>query len=235
MGVEQLKDATVVIIGGSAGIGIATASACLTYGAKVVIGGRSQDRLQEAVTKLDGDVETVVVDINDSSSIQALFAGLDQVDHVFMNAGMAKGGSILESELSILEASINDRIWGPIHVARYAMPKMNDKSSLTLMSGLWGTIPNDITSVGLAGREMLTKILAREMAPIRVNAIAPGPIQTGNYPPEAVEYIGSQMLVKRVGTPEETADAVISLMMNGFITGEVLHIDGGARLLYKFP
>lgn len=233
MGVEQLKDARVVIIGGSSGIGLATASACLKYGAKVIIASRSEDKLQEAAKKLNNDVETAVVDIADSTTIERLFAGLDQVDHVFMNAGMAKGGSILEADISDLQTSINDRIWGPIHVARNAMAKMTDNSSLTIMSGLWGTIANDITSVGLAGREMITRVLAREMAPIRVNAIAPGPIQTGNYPPIAVEQIGSQMLVNRVGTPEETADAAISLMTNGFITGEILHIDGGARLLYK--
>lgn len=233
MSVGQLKDKQVIIIGGSSGIGLATAATCISYGAKVVIASRSVDKLKEAADKLDGYVETAVVDILDSSSIEALFAGLNQVDHVFVNAGFPKGGSILESDIADLQININDRILGPIHVARYARPKMNDNGSMILMSGLWGSVPNDITSVGFAGREMLTRVLAREMAPIRVNAIAPGPIQTGIYPPAAIEHIGSHVPVKRLGTPEETADAVISLMTNGYITGEVLHLDGGIRFLHK--
>jgi NAD(P)-dependent dehydrogenase (short-subunit alcohol dehydrogenase family) len=239
----RLDNQRVVIIGGSSGIGLETARLALTEGALVTIAGRSEDRLQRAADSVlsGGDrLRVVVADLSEESSIRSLFAGEGHVDHVFVPAGeMGPGnGDLLKADLNRLRSIVEVRLLGVTHVVRQAQPKM-EGGSITLMSGLYSTRPapgGAMAAAAIAAVEGMTRALALDLAPIRVNAVAPGLIDTPLWDSfgaqrEAILARGSALPVGRIGRPEEVAAAVVFLMSNGFVTGTVLPIDGGGGLV----
>jgi NAD(P)-dependent dehydrogenase (short-subunit alcohol dehydrogenase family) len=183
-----------------------------------------------------GDVRTVVADVTREADVQALFRDMDQVDHVFIPAGEFFGGKVMETDLDVLQADVAQRFWGPLYVVRHAVPKMT-QGSITFLSGQYGSRPQAGAAVAAAmngAMEVLAQGLALELAPIRVNAIAPGLIDTPLLGPDrdgAAQWAADTLPVHRMGLAEEVAQAVVLLMTNGYITGEVLHIDGGGRLV----
>ena len=142
----------------------------------------------------------------------------------------------MEARLETLRSDVDQRFWGPLYIVRSAAPKMV-QGSITFLSGQLASTPNVgslVTAATQAAIEVLAKGLALELAPVRVNAIAPGLIDTpliGEARTEAAKWAKDKLPVRRMGLAEEVAQAVILLMTNGFITGEVLHIDGGGRLI----
>jgi NAD(P)-dependent dehydrogenase (short-subunit alcohol dehydrogenase family) len=230
-----LLESNVVIMGGSSGMGFATARLAKEQGANVTIASRSSEKLRHAVQQL-GNVRAVVADTIIESDVHEIFRELDRVDHVFISGGQWLGGKVVEANLETLHSDVDQRFWGPLHVVRHAMRKMTS-GSITFLSGQYGSRPADgavVTAAMNAAIEVLAKGLALELAPIRVNAIAPGLIDTpmlGEYREEAAKWAVDTLPVKRMGLAEEVAQAVVLLMTNGFITGEVLHIDGGGRLV----
>lgn len=183
-----------------------------------------------------GGAWTVVADIAREPDMQALFRDMERVDHIFISAGRPLFGKLLEAELETLRGDVDQRFWGVVYVVRHAAPKMR-QGSITFLSGQFGSRPAigaTVTSAMNSAVETLAKGLALELAPLRVNAIAPGPIDTpfaGEEGRKASEqWARTRLPVKRIGTAGEVAQAVLLLMTNDFITGEVLHIDGGGRL-----
>ena len=231
--VMSLQGSSVIIIGGSSGMGLATARLAMEEKANVIIASRSREKLQLAVKQLD-NVRAIVADITSESDIQSLFQEIDQVNHVFITAGRPLWGGIVETKLEILRSDVEQRFWGPIHVIRYAIPKMI-QGSITFLSGQYGSRPNAgmvVTGAMNGAIELLAKGLALELAPIRFNAIAPGLIDTpllGGKREGAAKWAEQTLPLKRMGLAEEVAQTAVLLMTNGFITGEVIHIDGGGR------
>lgn len=231
----RLLGANVVIIGGSSGMGFATARMAKEQGAKVTIASRAREKLRHAVQRL-GDVRAVVADITSESDIQEVFRELNRVDHVFILAGKWLGGKVVEADLETLRFDVDQRFWGPLYIVRNAAPKMAD-GSITFLSGQLAARPDIggvVTAAMNAAIEVLAKGLALELAPVRVNAIAPGLIDTRLLEEnrgEAAKWAEDKLPVRRMGLAEEVAQAVVFLMTNGFITGEVLHVDGGGRLV----
>jgi NAD(P)-dependent dehydrogenase (short-subunit alcohol dehydrogenase family) len=238
-----LEGKRVVIIGGSSGIGLETARLALAAGALVTIAGRSEERLGRAAKAISssGDrLRSIVADLSDESSIRSLFAQESRVDHVFVPAGELQpgGGDLLTSELDGLRSILEVRLMGVTHVVRQARLKM-EGGSITLMSGLYSTRPapgGGMGAAAVAAVEGMTRALALDLAPIRVNAVAPGLIDTPLWDSfgaerEAILANGAKLPVGRIGRPEEVAAAVIFLISNGFITGIVLPIDGGGGLV----
>jgi NAD(P)-dependent dehydrogenase (short-subunit alcohol dehydrogenase family) len=241
-----------VIVGGSSGIGLETARLALAEGASVTIAGRSEDRLRRAVESLEGlakgntgtsasdRLRPVVADVSEESSIRALFADEPRVDHLFVPAGELRpgGGDLLETDLADLRSILETRLLGVARVVRQARPKMSG-GSITLMSGLYSTRPargGAFAAAAVAAVEGMTRALALDLAPIRVNAVAPGLIDTPLWDAfgphrEAIVAPGASLPVGRIGRPEEVAEAVLFLMSNGFVTGTVLAIDGGGGLV----
>ena len=232
-----LEGAQVVVVGGSSGIGLATAALARQYGAHVTIAGRSADRLRQAQQVL-GDVRTVAADIASEAAVQNLFAGLDRVDHVLVSAGTLGNGRIVENDLTTLRRIVDERILGVIHVVRQARPRMTE-GSLTFTSGSLSSRPRPgmaMFTASLAAVEALAPALALELAPVRVNVVTPGLIDTplldGAFGSDRETLIAARAAIlpgKRVGTPDEVAHAIVMCMTNAYLNGAVLHIDGGGR------
>ena len=235
----QLKDQNVVIIGGSSGIGLATAYLAQLEGAVVTITGRSEDKLRRAANDLGG-AKTAILDIAKEPDIRQLFIDCHPIDHLVILGASLASGAIRDATLEDLSRPITERIWGAIHAIRHAIPKMSG-GSITLTSGLFSSRPvagMATVAAAVGGIEAMTRALALELAPVRVNAIAPGYIDTpllraafSDQYEGAVKTQSATLPAQRIGTAEETARAIVFLMTSGFITGEILHIDGGGRLI----
>ena len=232
---RSLDGQRVVLIGGSSGIGLATAHLARVEGADVTIAGRSEDRLREAAREL-GECDTAILDISDEAAVSALFAGLPRVDHVVISAGTIRNGAIVANDLDTLRAIVDERLWGVVNVVRAAAPKMTG-GSITLTSGGIVSRPRVggamLTAV-LSSVEALSRALALELAPVRVNTVTPGvvdtPLQrTSPGWEERLHARGEVLPAGRVGAPKDIAQVMLMLMTNGYLTGEIIHVDGGGR------
>jgi NAD(P)-dependent dehydrogenase (short-subunit alcohol dehydrogenase family) len=237
----SLKDATVIILGGSSGIGLATAKAARAEGAQVIITGRSAERLQKARADLGDAVRTVALDVADETGTRAFFQDLNHVNHVFITAGTVSRDSRLALESEVMRPAMDTRFWGALYAAKYAAPKMDGSGSITFMSGTAGRRPIAGASVATASCgavEAFARALAVDLAPIRVNTIQPGFVDTplldnvlGAHRAEILAAAAARLPVRRIGRPEDIADAVLFLMKNGYVNGITLTVDGGGLLV----
>jgi NAD(P)-dependent dehydrogenase (short-subunit alcohol dehydrogenase family) len=237
----ELQGKQVIIVGGSSGIGLATARRALAEGANVLIVGRSDARLDSAQKSLNSRyLTTAVADISDLKSVKALFANTRNIDHLFIPAGelTPDGGDVLSSDPVKLEQVIMTRLLGASQTVREARSRMSN-GSVTLMSGVYAIRPGKGSAMGaaaVAGVEGMTRALALDLAPIRVNAVSPGIIDTPLWDSfgsnrQAIMDIGKSLPIGRVGHPDDIAEGVLFLMKNDFTTGTVLRIDGGGSLV----
>lgn len=237
----SLQNATVVVLGGSSGIGLATAQGAQAQGARVIITGRSAEKLRAAQAVLGNSARTVVLDVADEVGTRSLFQELDHLDHLFMTAGTLVRDSHLTPESATLRPAMDTRFLGALYAAKYGAPKIRSGGSITFMSGTAARRPlsgASVASASCGAVESFARALAIDLAPIRVNIIQPGFVDTplldallGSQRNEILAAAAARLPVKRIGTPEEVADAVLFLMRNGYVTGITLTIDGGGLLV----
>lgn len=238
---NSLSDATVVILGGSSGIGLATAQAAINEGAAVTVTGRSEERLSTARDTLGERATAVMLDASDEAGTQALIESLASLDHLFITAGAIVLDSQLAPTTDELHPALDTRFWGALYAAKYAAPKMSDGGSITFMSGTAGQRPLPgaaVTSASCGAIDAFARALALDLAPIRVNSITPGYIDTplfdelfGDQRDAILANAAANLPMKRVGRPDEIAHAVLFLMQNGYVTGVNLAVDGGCLLV----
>jgi NAD(P)-dependent dehydrogenase (short-subunit alcohol dehydrogenase family) len=235
----SLRDSCVVVIGGSSGMGLATAKMAKEAGARIVIAGRDEQRLAAAQVELGGDARTFALDVADEPAVENLFTSLDAVDHVIDLAGTHAFGSIVDTDTATLRPPVENRLWGPVYVCKYAAPRMTS-GSITFCTGAAVARPRPggaIVAAAAGGSEVLARAMALELAPIRVNVVRPGLIDTpmfdrmaGDRREEVLASQTKRIPLRRVGQPEEIAHAMIFLMTNEYVTGATLTIDGGVSL-----
>jgi NAD(P)-dependent dehydrogenase (short-subunit alcohol dehydrogenase family) len=236
---KELKDQTVLVIGRGSGLARAIALAALAAGAHVVAAGRDQETLPAAYADEPG-VSTEIVDLTDEASIAALGERLGRVDHVVCTASARARGRLADLDRDAVRLSFDTKVIGPLMLARHLAPRMNEGGSFVLFSGVAaakiavGTMAVAITN---AAADTLARSLALELAPIRVNAISPGVIDTGAWDAFGeqgkADYfadIRARNPVRRIGTPQDIAAAVLFAMTSTFLTGQTLHVDGGEPL-----
>jgi len=230
----QLAGKKVVVVGGSSGIGLATAELAKAEGAEVIIASRSAEKLKAAGDKLG--VKGIVTDVTSDDSVAALFKECGPVDHVVVTAAQLKTGPFKSVAMADVRATMEGKFWGAWRCARSA--EIKEGGSLTLVSGFLSIRPRPNSAiVGSANGalESLTRGLALELAPVRVNCVSPGIIDTPIRAamPEAarkemLDKTAASLPVKRVGTGEDIAKQIFAFMTNGFATGSIVYLDGGA-------
>ena len=237
----RLQGKRAVLLGGSSGIGLATARMLVDSGARVIISSRSEEKLQEAKNVIGGDVDTYSLDVTREEALKGFFENVGAFDHIVFTAVKGANGLFLELDTGTARNVFETKFWGQYYAAKYAAPKLREGGSITLFSGVASQKPikglSAIASVNGA-IESLCRSLAVELGPIRVNAVSPAVVATPAYdrmPPEKrKEYLRSfesKLPVKRVGKPEDVAKAVLYLILNDYTTGTVLEVNGGYRIV----
>ena len=229
----------VIVIGGSSGLGLAVARAARNTGARVVIGGRSPERLHAATDDLGDNAIGRQVDVTDDTSVDAFFKAAGSCDHLVVTAGSGASGPFRELPIAQAIDAMNGKFWGAYRAARRV--DIRQGGSITFVSGILSRRPRPGSAAlsGInAGLEGLGRALAAELAPVRVNVIAPGLVaDTGAYTSMSAEdrqamydNAASKLPVARVGRPEDIAAAVLAAMTNPYVTGSVIDVDGGGLL-----
>ena len=236
---NALRDETVVVVGRGSGIARAVALLARSEGARVIAAGRDQAKLASAYS--GSDVTAEVVDITDDESIAALADRVGAVDHVVSTASARARGKLPDLQRHNLQQSFDTKVIGPAMLAKYFAHQVNPGGSFVLFSGVHAFKLNvGYLGVGITNGavDFLTRWLAVELAPIRVNAISPGIIDTGAWDSlgddgkrDYFKHIADSNPARRIGTPEDVASGVLFAMTNTFMTGMTLKIDGGEPLV----
>ena len=231
-----LHGKSVVVVGGSSGIGLATAELAKAEGASVTIASRSAERLDAAAKRVGA--RGIAADVTSDASVEALFKSCGRVDHVVVTAAQLRSGPFRSLSLEDARATMESKFWGAWRVARAA--DIAPGGSLTFVSGFLSIRPRiggAIVSAANGALESLTKSLALELAPVRVNAVSPGIVDTpirAAMPEEArrkmLEQTAGALPVRRVGSGEDIARQILAFMTIGFATGSIVFLDGGGSI-----
>ncbi|WP_273212352.1 SDR family oxidoreductase [Runella zeae] len=239
---KTLKNQKVIILGGSSGLGLATAQAAAAEGAEVVIVSSNQQRIDKALQTLPVNSKGFSVSLDKEENIKTFFEMIGNFDHLVYTAGENISMSMVDdTEIEKGKDFFTIRFWGAFAAIKYGKPHINEGGSINLMSRNFGQRPATGYSLGATicgAMDAFTRAMAVELAPIRVNNIAAGIIDTNlwNNMNEAdregfFNHLENTLLLKRVGQPEDIAQAFVYLMKQSYTTGQSLIIDGGAVLV----
>jgi NAD(P)-dependent dehydrogenase (short-subunit alcohol dehydrogenase family) len=239
---------TIVVIGGSSGIGLAVARRSLDDGATVVIAGRSQQRLDAARADLArtgppaGRLSAHPVDIGDPAQVTRLFERVGTLSHLVVTAADLPYGPVVSLSEDSMVRAVRSKILGPLFAAQQAAPRITKPGSITFTSGIAASRPapgGALAATVNGALESMVLALALELAPIRVNAVSPGWVDTPVWDRLATPDVKNARLAdlaarlpaRRLGRPEDIANAVAFLIADTFVTGTVLHAEGAQVLV----
>lgn len=239
----ELLGRTVVVIGGSAGIGLETARRARAEGADVILTGRNPDRLKKAATEL-GALSTATFDANDLAALEGFFERLSApIDHVMVTAGGPYYAPLAEMDFDEARRALQEHPMVMLGVARYSTGKVRPGGTLLFMGGTGARHPAvgvGISSALTAALPALTASLALEVAPVRVNLIAAGFVDTplsasllGTQLEERREQLRATLPIRRVVGPADVAALAVHIMTNTALTGATFDIDGGQQLVSR--
>jgi NAD(P)-dependent dehydrogenase (short-subunit alcohol dehydrogenase family) len=243
--VEQgngLHDKRVVILGGSSGIGLAVAEQAASQGAKLVIASSNAERVQKAIESLGGNAQGLTLDLANEQAVETLFAKLGAFDHLVFTAGDSLHlHNLATIDLKQARRAFELRYWAALAAVKYGSKNIRKGGSVVLTTGVAGQRPQKgwVVAASVCGTiDALTRALAVELAPIRVNAVSPGVVRTNLWQSmsaaereQMYESVGKSLPVGRVGEPHDIAQAYLFLMQEGFSTGQTLVVDGGTVLV----
>ena len=236
-----LHNKRVVILGGSSGIGLAVAEQAASQGAKLVIASSNAERVQKAIESLGGNAQGHTLDLSDEQAVETLFAKLGAFDHLVFTAGDSLHlHNLATTDLKQARRAFELRYWAALAAVKYGSKNIRKGGSVVLTTGVAGQRPQKgwVVAASVCGTiDALTRALAVELAPIRVNAVSPGVVRTNLWQSmsaaereQMYESVGKSLPVGRVGEPQDIAQAYVFLMQEGFGTGQILVVDGGTVL-----
>ena len=237
---SELLGQTVVVIGGSAGIGLETARRARAEGAKVILTARNPERLKHAATEIDA-MSTAAFDATDPVALEIFFGSLPMIDHVMVTAGRPYYGRLADMDFAKIRDLIGEHLLQALYVAHNAANKVRPGGTLIFMGGTGGRRPAlgmSIAGAITAAMPSITANLALEIAPVRVNLIAAGFVDT----PLSAELLGDQLdkrrnhlrttlPIGRVVGPADVAALAVHIMTNTALTGATYDIDGGQQFV----
>src|SRR6202030_1159176 len=226
-----LQHKRVIVLGGSSGIGLQVAKQAASQGASVVIASSSAERVQKAVESVGGEAQGQAVDVSDERAVATFFSKLGTFDHLVFTAGDSlQLHDLAATDLQQARRAFELRYWAALAAVKYGSPHIHKGGSVVLTTGIAASVCGTI--------EALTRALAVELAPIRVNAVSPGVVRTNLWQsmsaPERerlYESVGKTIPVGRVGEAHDVAQAYLFLMQEGFSTGQTVVVDGGTVLV----
>lgn len=231
----------IAIVGGSSGIGLASARQLVTEGYEVVISARSAEGGQQALALIGSGASAFPLDYADAAGIASFFERVGPFDHLLLaGAGPSAWGAFGELKAATLSDAFASKFWGYFHCLQAALPGLRQNGSIVLVTGAAAraAIPGTAGLAAVNGAiERMGLTLAKELAPLRVNVLSPGIVDTPAYDWMAPEQksgmlqgAAAKLPVQRYGRVEDIAEAVRFLIRNRYVTGTVLDVDGGARL-----
>jgi NAD(P)-dependent dehydrogenase (short-subunit alcohol dehydrogenase family) len=237
-----LQDKQVVVLGGSSGIGLEVAKQAASQGASVVIASSSAERVQKAVKSIGGKAQGQAVDVSDERAVATFFSKLGAFDHLVFTAGDSLHlHELAATDLQQARHAFELRYWSALAAVKYGSPHIRKEGSIVLTTGIASQRPQKgwVIAASVCGTiEALTRALAVELAPIRVNAVSPGVVRTNLWQSMTAaerenlyESVGKSLPAGRVGEAHEIAQAYLFLMQEGFSTGQIVVVDGGTVLV----
>jgi NAD(P)-dependent dehydrogenase (short-subunit alcohol dehydrogenase family) len=247
---HTLQGTRIVVLGGSAGIGLAVAERALGEGAEVIIASHDRGRVERAVARLRrsvretsaGGVAGHAVDLRSAPETGKLFEAIGSIDHLVYTAGEELLLTRLaELDLAAARRFFELRYWGALAAVQAARPHLAREGSIVLTSGAAGRRPHPGFVIGAgicAAMEATARALAVELAPVRVNVVVPGFVDTelwSNIPEQARAQMfrdaAAKLPVGRIGTPDDIAEHYLSFMRGRYVTGQAVVVDGGGVLV----
>jgi NAD(P)-dependent dehydrogenase (short-subunit alcohol dehydrogenase family) len=236
----SLQKHRVVIVGGTSGIGLEVAKSFLGRGTEVIVASRTKKKVEAAKQQLGPGVVGHVLDFRDEKQNDLFFQTVGSFDHLVITAGDGAMGTFESLPVNQAKLAFDSKFWGQYLAVKAALPYIKKTGSITLTSGVYAVRPAQGASTLAAinsAIEGLVRGLAIDLAPIRVNAVSPGLVDTPIYSAmDAVtregmfQTVAQSLLVKHVAQPEEIAEAYVYLANNTFTTGSTIQIEGGAML-----
>jgi NAD(P)-dependent dehydrogenase (short-subunit alcohol dehydrogenase family) len=235
----KLDGARVLVIGGASGVGFAVAAAAAEAGAEVVVGSSQAARIEAAAKKLGRGAEGRTVDVRDEASVAAFFEAAGPFDHLIFTAGDwgHMFGPTRDLDVEASKSRMEVRFWGAARAAKHAIRQIAEDGSITLTGGMLAHRPMPgapLTTASAHTTEGLAMGLARDLAPIRVNAVCLGLImseQVQTMGEATIKSFTANLPLPRGGTVEEAAEAYLYLMCATYVTGQVVRVDGGGSLV----
>ncbi len=242
MTLTNLQNQRVVLLGGTSGIGLATAQAVQAAGGSVVVVSSRAQSVANALTTLGERAEGHAVDLTDEAAVQKLFERLGSFDHLVYSAGDSlQMGLLAKTGIDAVRKAFEVRVFGAIAAARYAAPQLRPGGSVVLTGGVASLRPKKGWTVAASvcgAMDAFTRALAVELAPVRVNLVSPGFVRTPLWDNLAEAQreamyaeVGAALPVGRVGEAHDIAQTYVYLMANPYATGQAVVVDGGGVLV----
>jgi NAD(P)-dependent dehydrogenase (short-subunit alcohol dehydrogenase family) len=239
----RLSDKRIVVIGGSSAIGIATVQAVVKHGGRATVTKRpgetrsleiSEEDEEETSNQYRERIEEYELDSTDEETVEAFFDEIDAFDHLVCATAYGPSGGAVETDTETLRDAFDVLFWGRYYAAKHSREYLDEGGSITFVSGNAASRPSVqffANGVSNAAVETLTKYLAVEMGPVRVNAISPGRVDTLELEEDTQRTLAESLPAKHIGEPADIADVILFTVTNPHVSGTVIRVDGGDLLV----